>query len=362
MTEHKQSLTSPTQRYSIHRALPYWYIACKSKNLRRKPIQVWIWNTPFVLFRDTQGVAHALLDRCPHRNVPLSAGRCIDGHIQCAYHGWKYNGEGHCLEVPALHGPSTNKKRSVEAFPIKEQQGYIWLFTDSKNPPNHDPYTFERLDNPAYISIEYQADFDATLHATAENILDVPHTAFLHRGLFRGGETNLLDTKITRYLDRVECEFSGEPAPSGVMGKLLGAGANQVSHFDRFILPSIAQVDYRIGDARHLNATSVLTPLSDFKTRMYTSVTVKVSKWVSFIKPIATLFAYIVVKQDKDILKKQAEAIQHFSGESYMSTEVDCLGPFILRLLKKAANEQVIVKQDVEDEEPEKVISGKILA
>jgi len=362
MNENTHGLTTPTHKYSVYPAASYWYIACKSSELRAKPLQVRIWDTPMVIFRDSKGAPHALLDRCAHRNVPLSEGECAGDNILCAYHGWQFDGQGLCQKIPALQGHSITKKRYVPAFPTKEQQGFIWVFSDSKIEPNHEPYLFPHFEDPEYINISYEADFEATIHATAENILDVPHTAFLHQGLFRGGEPNLLDTVTRRFADRVECEYIGEPAPSGIMGKILAPGAKEVVHFDRFILPSIAQVEYRVGEARHLITTSALTPITGFKTRMYAVVSVKLSKWISMVKPLVAPFAYKVIDQDKYMLQKQTQWIQEFSGEQYMSTDVDCLGPSIVRLLKKAATVQVEIKTSTGDEEPENETKSQILA
>lgn len=361
MTENSAGLTTATHKFSIYQAKPYWYIALKSGELGTGPTRVRIWDTPMVVYRDSKGVAHTLLDRCAHRNVPLSDGECVGDNIQCSYHGWQFDGAGLCQKIPALCGATMTKTRRVPAFPTQEEQGYIWVFTSATEQPNHSPYRIPHLDDPKYMHVSYEADFDATIHATAENILDVPHTAFLHRGLFRGGEPNLLETRVRRFSDRAECEYLGEPAPSGMMGKLLAPGATNVIHFDRFILPSVAQVEYRVGDARHLTSTSVLTPIADFKTRMYTVVSVKISRWMSMVKPLVTPFAYKVVQQDKVMLAKQTQWIKEFSGEQYMSTDVDCLGSAIVRLLKKATDSQVAVQAE-NNETPENEVIGKIMA
>jgi hypothetical protein len=54
------------------------------------------------------------------------------------------------------------------------------------------------------------------------------------------------------------------------------------------------------------------------------------------LRPIITPIAMRVVKQDAVMLKHQTEAVQRFGGEQYASTDVDLLGPHILRLLKQA--------------------------
>ena len=54
------TLLKKTDRYSTYENYPYWYIAATSKELKQKPIRVFLWGTPIVLFRDESGTAHAL--------------------------------------------------------------------------------------------------------------------------------------------------------------------------------------------------------------------------------------------------------------------------------------------------------------
>ncbi len=353
--------TSPTSRYTVHRALPYWYIACASRELGRKPRKAVLWDTPLVLFRDEEGRAHCLLDRCPHRNVPLSEGKCVGSTIECPYHGWKFDGRGECVEIPALKTEPGAKSRRVPKFPCAESQGFVWVYTDTETEPNHDPFRFPELDNPAYSHIRYQADFEGTLHSNAENILDVPHTAYLHRGLFRGVTRNALRTIVKRHADRAECQYLGEPRPTGLLGSILAPRGGEVVHYDRFILPSVAQVEYRL-DRRHVYATSVLSPVSEFRTRMYAVVTVKIPSWIPFLQQMVTPFALKVIAQDRVMLAKQLAAIRQFGGENYVYTDVDVLGSQISRLLKRAAEVPMRIGAEPPSSEPEAVIEGELLA
>ena len=79
----------------------HWYVACLSADLSRKgdrPVKRTILGSPLVLFRDAEGRAAALVDRCPHRNAPLSFGRIRpdDRTLECGYHGWRFDGAGRC--------------------------------------------------------------------------------------------------------------------------------------------------------------------------------------------------------------------------------------------------------------------------
>src|SRR5688572_22963373 len=79
-------------RASVVHLPRHWFIACRSRDLAaRKPLATTLFGTPLVMFRDEHGKAGTLLDRCPHRNVPLSLGDVIkDGTLRCPYHGWRF--------------------------------------------------------------------------------------------------------------------------------------------------------------------------------------------------------------------------------------------------------------------------------
>lgn len=346
-------------QHSLFQNRSYWYIAARSKELKKKPIRVTLWNEPLVLFRDAQGATHALLDRCPHRNVPLSGGSVQQDHIQCPYHGWEFDGDGTCQHIPARTQDTSSPTRNIPSFPVREQQGYIWVYTDHTTSPNHEPYRFPFLEEKGFRSIHYQADFDASLIATAENVLDVPHTAFLHKGLFRSGNRNLIDAHISRFSHTAECSYVGEPRPSGLLGSLLAPKGGEVEHFDRFILPSIAQVEYRLGQ-QHLMSTSFLSPISDFVTRMYAVVSVRLNFFIPGLQSIVTPFALRIVQQDIDMLKQQTEQVQLFGGENYSYTELDVLAPSIRRLLRKAHEHKLALYTQEDDEEAEYTSSTQL--
>ena len=128
----------------------------------------------------------------------------------------------------------------------------------------------------------------------------------------------------------------GEPRPPGLIGRILSPSGGIVTHFDRFLLPCVAQVEYRIGDENHILVDSVMTPEDDFKTRIYAVVSFRSRLPHFLIRPFVKPLALKVFKQDAFILKKQTETIHAFGGEQFASTEIDVLGRHIWRLLKAA--------------------------
>ena len=141
---------------------------------------------------------------------------------------------------------------------------------------------------------------------------------------------------MRRLHDRVEAEYVGEPRPPGLIGKLLAPGGGTIEHFDRFIMPCVTEVEYRLGSSSHMLVNTAMTPVSAEKTRMYSAVSFRLPVPHAPIIPLIKPLAIKVLKQDAYILREQTATIARFSGEKYASTDLDALGPQILLLLKQA--------------------------
>ena len=118
------------------------------------------------------------------------------------------------------------------------------------------------------------------------------------------------------------------------MGRVLSPSGGEVQHWDRFILPSIAQVEYRIGSENHFLVDSVMTPISDYLTRIFAVVSFRSRLPGWLIKPFVKPLALKVFQQDAVVLARQTETIQRFGGEQFASTDVDVLGKHIWRLMR----------------------------
>src|SRR5437899_1353756 len=81
----------------------YWYpVAGLHQVTEESPTAfVRILGEDLVLFRDKSGNVGLVGDHCPHRGASLLYGRVEERGIACAYHGWLFNAQGHCLETPA---------------------------------------------------------------------------------------------------------------------------------------------------------------------------------------------------------------------------------------------------------------------
>jgi phenylpropionate dioxygenase-like ring-hydroxylating dioxygenase large terminal subunit len=350
MGELQPKLVPPQSKtnLSVARVENAWYVACESGALKTRLLKREVLGIPLVLFRTEDGRPTALLDRCPHRNLPLSLGQLRGDRLQCSYHGWEFDSEGICQKIPGLCGEVEGKARRVSAFATEEMDGFVWVYMNCEEKPSSTPYRLPGITEPGYKNIRQSVEVEGTLLWTLENALDVPHTAFLHTGLFRGGgQTNDIDVLVKRWSDRVEAHYFGEPRPSGIVARMLSPKAGEVKHVDRFILPSVVQVEYGLGEDAHFIVTTVCTPVADFRTKLYAVVSFKTPLPSWLITPFIRPLAMRVFKQDAAILRQQTDHVKRFGGEQFTSTEADVLGGDIWRLLKSAER-----NEDLSAEEP----------
>ncbi|KAJ6840381.1 protein TIC 55, chloroplastic [Iris pallida] len=67
------------------------------------PLGLTVFHKQIVLYRDGQGIMRCYEDRCPHRLAKLSEGQITDGRLECLYHGWQFQGDGQCVNIPQVY-------------------------------------------------------------------------------------------------------------------------------------------------------------------------------------------------------------------------------------------------------------------
>jgi nitrite reductase/ring-hydroxylating ferredoxin subunit len=161
------------------------------------------------LFRDTKGDVHALIDRCAHRRAALSLGRVTaSGQIQCAYHGWRYNGKtGICESIPNLaEHERVPRTYRVASFAVIEEAGWIQLWTGGPEPLRAPPLLTLAAGSAEWYGetlIAYPPDSFADL------LLDAPSVALDVVGLTIFDLHRFGDPTVTA--DHVEVTYAAAP-------------------------------------------------------------------------------------------------------------------------------------------------------
>lgn len=324
-------------RESCGRLSQAWYAALLSTQLKHKAVQRTIMQELIVLFRDAQGKAKALLDRCPHRNALLSEGRVQQGIIQCPYHGWSFDGQGRRVAVPAQG--SEPGCMHTESFPVREQDGIVWVWMGGPaHPPQKPPHAIPLVDAPGYQGYYMETLFPNNVTNLVENFMDVPHTVFVHEGWFRSAKRKAVRATVERTENQVKVSYHDEKDAIGFSDRLLNPKGLKLAHTDLFIMPNQTQVDYIYGDKeRHFSIVSTCTPIDEQHTRVFTRISFKLGPWV---KKIASLglpwYTRKVITQDVEIMEIQARALQHYGQPKFSTTQADLPHQYIESLRERA--------------------------
>ena len=118
----------------------FWYAAAEVSELTDQPIKRRMLGQDFVLFRDSKGAAKCLANTCTHRGGSLGEGKVKGDCVQCPYHGWQFNGDGHCIRIPSLGINARIPARArVDAYPTVERYGLVFAFlgdlAEGERPP-----------------------------------------------------------------------------------------------------------------------------------------------------------------------------------------------------------------------------------
>lgn len=318
----------------------HWFIICRSKELKTKPYGATIFGIPLVIFRSGNKI-FALIDRCPHRNIALSKGKIKNGLIECAYHGWQFDGAGKCQKIPGQLCSEVRADIKITNFCTEEKYGFIWVNLLPSNESIYAPPFFDRKD---YYNFICQTEINGSLINILENFLDGTHTHFVHGGLIRQDSSRQkVRAVITKSANQVEVKYENEGKQAGIISKLFER--NRHESYGRFILPSIAQLEYLSDKGTEIVITAYITPISKQEHKIYATISIKNNFKTGLLKRyLIWPFFKLALEQDKKILKLQQQNLEKFSKEELTSTSIDIIRPYIQSLLngnKKELNKKI---------------------
>jgi phenylpropionate dioxygenase-like ring-hydroxylating dioxygenase large terminal subunit len=306
-----------------------WYVAALSRQVTdRKPFASVVLEEPLVLFRGADGRAAALRDRCLHRNAALSGGDVFGGCIGCPYHGWTYDSTGACVSVPS-EGPraAPHAGRRLERFPTLEQDGLVWVYMgEPEGIGERVPFAFPHVGEAGWSTYVMLTAFDGDVTDLVENFMDVPHTAFVHRGWFR--RTTIpkrAEATVERTGNAVHVEYFQPDDSIGFSKWLLNPDGRPMTHTDRFFMPNVTRVDYLWGERRGFVITSQITPVGPERALVYTAITFRFGVFNPVARLLLPAYTRIVIDQDVAIMANQTANLRRYGGRRFNGTEADVI-------------------------------------
>ena len=159
-----------------------WYVAGWAHEVTDELFSRKILGEQVLIYRQADGKAVAIADRCPHRFAPLSMGRIRGDNVECGYHGLQFDGTGACAHNP--HGKVLPAACRVRAYPIFERHGALWLWMGEPNNAEAMPIPdFSHLVAEGRKTIYGGTPVAASYELIADNLMDASHTQYVHHDL-----------------------------------------------------------------------------------------------------------------------------------------------------------------------------------
>jgi nitrite reductase/ring-hydroxylating ferredoxin subunit len=199
-----------------HLMRQYWLPALMSSEVPAPdgaPLRVRLLGENLIAFRVTSGRVGLIQNHCPHRGASLFFGRNEAEGLRCAYHGWKFDGTGACVDMP--NEPEESSFRSkvrARAYPCVERNDVVWAYMG----PRATPPPLPELEPNLLPRGEYAVQKvlrECNWFQALEGDIDTSHLGFLHLGAVRPEHTRpgtfdryLVADRAPRY-EVVDTEF-----------------------------------------------------------------------------------------------------------------------------------------------------------
>lgn len=262
----------------------YWHPVGLAADASSTPRGVRVLGEDLVLFRDGGGRAGLVHARCAHRGASLVFGRVDHDGIRCAYHGWKFDVVGACLDQPCeRQGGELRHKVWQPHYPVEERYGLVWAYlgptTEQPLLPRYS--TFENLAEGEQLYTDDTSiggggpavlDFNWLQHY--ENVQDPAHLVWLHyfhsgpQFGKRNGEFDRLDFAPWQWMERLSSEAGADHVTSRHVVPLPDGRAMQT--VVQTVLPTVRVVPNPLGGIGPSDHLGFVLPIDDTHFRIYT--------------------------------------------------------------------------------------------
>jgi phenylpropionate dioxygenase-like ring-hydroxylating dioxygenase large terminal subunit len=305
----------------------YWYVIAESSELKAdRVLSRCVLEERLACFRSAAGTPTVLADRCLHRNAPLSSGSVAGGLLQCPYHGWTYDGGGRVVAIPSM-GAEPVPGHCSPPFPALERDGYVYVRLAREAPAEIEPFRMPHHAERGWMNLRLQNRFGNNVSNCIENFIDIPHTAFVHRGIFRSSRGERLSATISRSGGEVHVRYGNERANLGTFSWFLNPRNLEVHHTDSFYAPNVSSVVYRFGEKVFI-ITSQAVPVTGEETLVYTDLTYRFGILNAPAAPFVRWHGQRIIDQDLEILALQMDVIRR-NGAEFRDAPADTIHRYV---------------------------------
>ncbi|GIK51026.1 MAG: aromatic ring-hydroxylating dioxygenase subunit alpha [Hyphomonadaceae bacterium] len=320
-----------------------WYFAATTRELKRgKMFRREILGEPVLLGRDQEGRAFALRDICPHRAVPLSAGKIEPTNgvqtVECPYHGWRFGAhDGVCRMIPTLveGQPYDPARIRVRRFATHEANGIVLIFVSSDprfdgDPPPPPDFGLGDLTEPKFV---IDRIFAATMDNAVVGLMDPAHVPYVHNQWWWRPPSAGKKLKEKRFVPRERGWAIERHSPSGNSLAYRALFGGQVTTEICFMLPGFR---WEVVDNPHsrLFTLTCLTPETETSTRITQVTYWKNAPLLDAMKPILIPAGREFLDQDGRMVDLQNTGLQYGPSMLWID-DIDVQAKWYLKLKRE---------------------------
>ena len=160
-----------------------WFRVAYSDELPPKKVMpLHYFGKDLVLLRTEDGTPHIFDAHCPHLGANLGYGGKVEGNtIRCPFHGWSFNCEGECVEIP--YASKIPPKAQIRSWLVREVNGVIMVYYHAKGePPTWEMPELSEWNPQEYTHFKrYSWKIRTHIQELVENGVDIAHLPILHK-------------------------------------------------------------------------------------------------------------------------------------------------------------------------------------
>ena len=160
-----------------------WFRVASSADLPRGSVRpLRYFGRDLVAFRSSTDEVRVLDAHCPHLGAHLGHGGRVEGEsIRCPFHGWRFDADGRCVEIPnARRIPS---RAEVRAWPVHEVNGMVMVYHHAREEaPSWRVPAMPEMATAEWTPWRRGAEWRLACHIQdiAENGIDTGHMPLVH--------------------------------------------------------------------------------------------------------------------------------------------------------------------------------------
>lgn len=336
-----------------------WYVACLGAEIKPGAMTgKKLMGDMVLLGRDKAGKVFALRDICPHRGIPLRHGKFDGETVQCCYHGWRFNTDGVCVDIPSTHEDQVIdfSKITCGAYPAIEQQGLVWVYFSAAGERPEDgrqprPPMLPDFDAATGPALHIMQPFVCSVDHAALGLMDPTHAAFVHTSWwFKKNATKLRPKR--KEFEPSELGWAmvrHKLPPQNIAYKLLG---DDVTTEIRYALPGL-RIEHIKGSKHSVVGLTTITPVTEDETEVRQMFWASMG-WIGPFKPLMRHLMNVFLGQDRRVVIQQREGLE-YNPKLMLINDADTQGRWWMQLKREWTDSQA------EGREFQNPVRGRVL-